>query len=453
METSCESNYFLDPNFALRLFGKCGHIKGTVHKIKFIIEEFQKNKDVFKPKKQTVKNNVKSKELREEGDIYFAMNNQTAMLFKAIELYNESICYAENDLGEELAIGYAKRSAVCFRLEQYKICLDNITLSKANGCPERFLQELNKREEDCFEELKKLFVNREYEFDIKLSLKPHQHMPFAADCLQMKADKVCGRYIVTTQDLNPGEIIVVENPFVKVLSDDWTYQRCSNCLRASSSNLLPCPNCTKTMFCSDKCMEDAFGNFHKFECPIIECLRNVGGQITIRTFIKAFQSFSSIRELIEFCQSKDLHNLTSFSFDHSKEVSTQQQYQQIHGLATNQAIRSQLDLFTHAMITALFYYQLVNYTTFKDFINDENEDYLIELMFRMELITTINSFNFDDLSSQLDCAIIGTGLYPFSSLINHSCCPNVCPKFYDTKLILHTKRKVKRGESISISYK
>ncbi|KAG4069669.1 hypothetical protein HA402_014692 [Bradysia odoriphaga] len=358
---------------------------------------------------------------------------------------------------EHLAILYASRASVYFDLREFEFCLENIRLAKEKGYPEDGMLQLNKLKIDCLSLLQKCSKGQEdggkNDAKIQLNVKPHAEIPFAASCLELKTDPIEGRYIMTTKDIEPGSIIVVESPFEKVLSSDCIYQRCSNCFEKNSLHLIPCRNCTKTMFCSEKCSQEAFENFHRFECPIIDCLMDVGGQITIRTFLKAVQSFKTISQLIEFIQSADSNNRTAFSFNHSEALSPQQHYHQIHSLSTNLEIRPEFDLFTHMLVTSLFYYQL-NYQApaFKSLLNGECEDILMELMFRIELITTINSFSFNDLASTQDDEIVGTGLYQLSSLINHSCSPNACPKYYKSNLILYTTQPIKCGEAISISY-
>lgn len=450
-----ESNSFLDPNFAFYLYSRFGKVRKIVPKIKLFIEEFRKRSDTIQSTQLILKNNLKSNELREEAERLLCNNKDESSLLRVLELYNKSICYAEQV--EDLAVLYTCRASVYFELKEYEICLANISLAEDNsGHPENLVVRLNKLKSDCLQELQNHSNTRkkmENNVEIKLNVRPHQQIPFVASSLELKTDSVQGRYIAANEDLNPGSIIIVENPFETVLSSDCIYQRCTNCLQKHLLSFIPCSQCTKAMFCSDKCMREAVENFHQFECPIIDCLYDIGGQITIRTFLKAIRSFDSIEQLSKFVQSKDTQNLTAFSFNHSKELSPHQQYHQIHSLSTNHNVRSDMDLFTHAMVAALFYYQLTCHTPFKDILNEDHGDCLIELMFRIELITTINSFNFNDLSSLQDDGIIGTGMYQLSSLINHSCNPNACPKYYNNNLILYTTQPIKRGESISISYK
>lgn len=454
METSPDSD-FLNPNYALDLYRKFGKINEIVPKIKIIIEEFRKRSETNQSIKLNLKNNLKSNKLREEAERYLSGNKDVSTLQRALELYNESICYAEQANEECLAVLYARRAFVYFELKEYEICLENISLAEANSRPENLSVELKKLRTESLQLLQNSNKQKKKEkkSGIRLNVESHERMPFASSCLELKADSVQGRYLSTNEDLEPGSLLIVESPFEKVLSADCIYQRCSNCLDKNSLNLIPCPNCTKAMFCSDKCMLEAFEGFHQFECPIIDCLCDVGGQLTVRTFLKAIRSFNSILELIQFTQSKNIENVTAFSFDDSKELSPQQHYQRIHNLSTNQDVRSEMDLFTHVMVTALFFYEMNFNTPFKDLVTEESRDHLIELMFRIELITAINSFSFNDLSSLQDNDIIGTGMYQLSSLINHSCSPNACPKYYHTNLHLYTTQTIKKGESISISYK
>ncbi|XP_037049900.1 SET and MYND domain-containing protein 4-like [Bradysia coprophila] len=453
MDSSSDVNFFLDPNFALSLYCKFGKISGIVPKIKLIVEEFRRKSETEESRPLTLKSNSKSNELRENA-LSILRSKDTFALQRALELYNESLCYAEQGSDEHLATLYASRASVYFDLREFELCVENIKLAEEKGYTEEGRLQLNKLKIDCLCLLQKYSNNQENggenDAKIQLNVEPHAEIPFAASCLELKTDPIGGRYITTNKDIESGSIIIVECPFEKVLSSDCIYQRCSNCLERNSLHLIPCRNCTKTMFCSEKCSLEAFENFHRFECPIIDCLMDVGGQITIRTFLKAVQSFKTISQLIEFIQSADSSNRTAFSFNHSEALSPQQHYHQIHSLSTNLEIRPESDLFTHVLVAALFYYQLNYQSPFKSLVNGECEDILMELMFRIELITTINVFSFNDLSQ--DDEIVGTGLYQLSSLINHSCSPNACPKYYKSNLILYTTQPVMCGEAISISY-
>lgn len=83
----------------------------------------------------------------------------------------------------------------------------------------------------------------------------------------MKTSPEIGRYIITAQDLKPGEIISIEYYFINSLTKEYRYRRCGNCFAENFMNLIPC---TCTMFCSEKCLVEAEKDFHQYECPIAE---------------------------------------------------------------------------------------------------------------------------------------------------------------------------------------
>lgn len=97
------------------------------------------------------KDNAKSSEFRVQGNHFFSLKYKNN--FKALELYNQSIYFAEK-YSENVSIGYANRSAILFEWKLYKECLENITLARSANYPERLSHKLNKREDDCLKLLK-----------------------------------------------------------------------------------------------------------------------------------------------------------------------------------------------------------------------------------------------------------------------------------------------------------
>lgn len=94
------------------------------------------------------KSDKKAEEFRNKGNSLYASNQFLA----AIEMYNQSLCYAETD-GDlyHLSVGFANRSAVFFKLKMYQECLDSIRLAKEHNYPDQLLHKLQKRESNCTE--------------------------------------------------------------------------------------------------------------------------------------------------------------------------------------------------------------------------------------------------------------------------------------------------------------
>lgn len=464
----------------------------NVAAIKKLYEYLQGFEEIPEDATQNAKNNITSKKLRLQGNQLFESDTD---LSKSLELYNQSICWAD-DTGEELAIGYANRSAVYFEWKKYDICLENIELAVKARLPKRLLDKVNQRRADCIKLMNKnakeekedadgkepqihyvdslcikmkdlcRMKSKHFCFDVDqnrceptLSLEPNPSIPFIVSCLQIKTSPQKGRYIVSTEELKPGQIISIEEPFINTLEKEHRYRKCSNCLAENFLNLIPCKSCTCTMFCSQECLIESEKSFHQYECPIAEYIWNYCEEIslTLRLVVKAFTMFDTVQELIEFREKNKKANVTAFSYDHTTGLSDKERYGQIENLFTNEENRPEEDLFIRGCKVALIYHYLIEKTKFGAMLKTEPErDTLIALLFQHSQITSINCFNcyqYDDV--QLDAItdvkssdIFARGMYPLSSLFNHSCAPNVATIAVGTKLISYVTRVIKKNAEV-----
>ena len=190
---------------------------------------------------------------RAEGNKYYCERS----FFDALVKYNESLCYAPEE-SEAIGLAYANRSAVYFEMKLYEKCLKNIELAKLNGYPEKNFHILDKRIQKCHEltNEQQQVTENPFEF-VKLSYKANPRLPFVVNCLELRQSDVFGRYIVTTQDLNVGDILAIEEPHFKIIKSDSRYdscpemnkyQRCSVCLKDNLMDLIPCPYCISSEF-------------------------------------------------------------------------------------------------------------------------------------------------------------------------------------------------------------
>ncbi len=109
------------------------------------------------------KDRAESQELRNLGNQEYQKNK----LQEALDYYNQSICLAPHppppnaqaeaghDEGrfEELALGFANRSEVLFRLKEYELCIRDITRAFDNGYPNNLMYKLFERKARCLKEL------------------------------------------------------------------------------------------------------------------------------------------------------------------------------------------------------------------------------------------------------------------------------------------------------------
>lgn len=196
------------------------------------------------------KSNKTSNLLRQEGNEFYKKRE----FFQALLKYNQSLCYAESK-SENIGIAFANRSAVYFEMKFYDQCQINIDLAEKNFYPRENLDILNQRRLKCLESSRNEIKNSSQNV-FKLSLPANKKLPFMASCLKIKTNEKYGRHIITTSDLNVGDIIAIDKSFCSVpisesqfikVSELNIYQRCNNCLRSNHLNLIPCQRCCHGM--------------------------------------------------------------------------------------------------------------------------------------------------------------------------------------------------------------
>jgi SET and MYND domain-containing protein 4 len=160
---------------------------------------------------------------------------------EALENYNQSLRYAPPK-SKSLSDAFWGRSKVYFEKQQYQKCLDNIQLAADSSSCEEKCKSFTNFASECREKLSS--VASADESLIALTQPAHQKVPFIADCLEVRENEIYGRFIMTTRDLIPGDVVVLEEPFYKVLGTKQRHTRCAICLRQNMLDLFPCTKCS-----------------------------------------------------------------------------------------------------------------------------------------------------------------------------------------------------------------
>ncbi|XP_055627947.1 SET and MYND domain-containing protein 4 [Toxorhynchites rutilus septentrionalis] len=410
------------------------------------------------------KNDVKAIACRKKGNEYFHPN--VKQYIKAIERYNESIALAETN-SETLAIAYANRSAVCFELKEYSECLENIELARQNGYPSRLMAKLAKREADCLSNLNdpsKQHPGQSKQREVKLSYKPNPNAPHISDCLELMENEQFGRYIVTNRNLSAGDVVIVEKPFSRLLVADLRYLNCDYCHKDSFLTLIPCRNCSVTMFCSEKCSENADKSYHRIECPIINDMYKLFTKVilmALRTTTVAIRTFdSNLEELRLHIESIDELSLNPFQLNWNA-IDPKEIYSTIHILATNQKLRTPSDLIQRSIYAIIMSDQLCSKTELSKLCEDNqsNRDLIESLIFRHAQTAPVNMHSLmymnycPEAYEQYQCEFLGCGSFPILSMINHSCAPNVVRlTVSDGAVVAFLNRPIAKGGQLFDNY-
>ena len=136
-------------------------------RVKYILEKSFTSSVMWKDFNFSPKDRSESQKLRNLGNQVYQKNR----LSEALEYYSQSICLAPHPLPpntylnhpqdqeetfsyEELALGYANRSAVLFQMKEYELCIRDITRAFDNSYPNNLMYKLFERKARCLKALK-----------------------------------------------------------------------------------------------------------------------------------------------------------------------------------------------------------------------------------------------------------------------------------------------------------
>lgn len=215
--------------------------------------------------------------------------------FGAMELFNESLCFAENG-SATLGYAYANRSACFFNLKMYDKCLIDIDLAMHNNYPKHSFAELQKRQKKCEQFIENGWKASSTALPVKLG--ENVKFPSCSDAIDVKT-RFGRRSVVANRDVSVGQIIAVDEAFTKTLFTIYGW-KCNICLKGNT-NLVPCKKCTTAMFCPE-CFDNPL---HKYECGLKTSIYSQFNNYLmqeLRTFFVAMNLFESADQMMTFVE-------------------------------------------------------------------------------------------------------------------------------------------------------
>lgn len=407
------------------------------------------------------KDNWKAAQFRLEGNQFFSQGKYHL----ALEKYNQSLCYAENDT-DVMALAYSNRSSCYLKLSLFKQCLNDIELAKLWNYPANLMHKLDSREVKCLHELSKENVESTRVDSQNASLSFGEHAKYAgvADCLELQRNSEWGRHVTTTRNLNINETVMIESSFSFVGHDcnDSKYNRCSHCYK-SLMNFIPCKECVYSMFCNNECLEAANKSRHIFECQLnkVESSKCENKekefQLVLYMLWKINATFDTVEEMIRTIESMVLGNSIRTGSD-ARSDEKMKKLAMILQLDTNKDKQDSSDYHQLVQSTLRNYFVAMRLPEFRErFVSDKLTRFLQHLILHLVHIGK-QSLLFTDLNVDVDIfreaelRDYGIGLYPIGSYLNHSCVPNVYCYSVDNRLICKIIRPIKIGEQLFRSY-
>lgn len=221
-----------------------------------------------------------------------------------------------------------------------------------------------------------------------------------------------------------------------------------------SVGVLKCLTLFPAMFCSSECQSEAFKQYHYYECEIMDLmLESEDKQFSMRAFLKALFLFDGVIEDLEDFLSENDNNPTIFDFDMSIQTSLSHKNSLLAANSLSKSHQTPTDdytnIFQHPRLISMWksHEKFINNFLLNQTLIGNSSSHTItgwpkKKNYRNDII----------LPSQL-CDQIGSGIYPFHALLNHSCAPNVTRTFFGDKMVLVVCRTILKDEQLFDSYR
>lgn len=303
-----------------------------------------------------------------------------------------------------------------------------------------------------------------------LSFNEHKKFPGVGECLQIHKNIEFGRHIITTCDLQIGQTILVEEPYAIVPGNkdlsgrtveldlwcdptrDLGRDRCRHCFK-DRMNFIPCKTCHLALFCNNDCMQKSY---HKYECetPHLDMCESETFVLVLQLLFTIDAAFPDVDFLIETVEQllNDQH-VTELTV---AQLSFCSIFQLVHHHEKQSPanLRRLLNCSGDAIITVMQFPDFERkYTTPR--YNRFLQHLILHLFHVAEHKMSLFEIdqNDEEMMTHCDNRMYASAMYPFGCYMNHSCTPNVCRFFVDSRLIYKVIRPIKSGEQVFCSYR
>jgi len=433
----------------------------------------------------------------------------------ALYLYSQAIVttpVGADGKSRDLAILLANRSAVLFSLKAFPLALDDIQLAFEMGYPDDLAYKLYDRKAKCMlpfkrmkeaeaayklaleyldkakklDKDKKLKLQKEIlqalnffknapaslknEKELELHPKPelpdipnkNPLYPVMSDAVTFKYEEARGRFAVASRDIVVGDVLTVEKAIVSHMLPEYMGRNCTHCFKSMKAPL-PCPTCTKVMFCSMKCRTAALSTYHKYECKLVDLFLSSGMSIicflALRSVTqKPLQWFRDNREMFELSK----HDKTSGETKEQTEAYESGDYRNYFNLVNHHDERKTNDMFHRAMFSVFLLRCLQTQGYFPESPQDsmsEDEALIGTVLCHFLEVLQFNAhevaqFEMVTKTSQegAKSAFIGAAVYPTLALFNHSCDPSIVRYYVEDYVVVQAIKNIFKGEEICENY-
>jgi hypothetical protein len=261
------------------------------------------------------------------------------------------------------------------------------------------------------------------------------------DAVKVGENDILGRYLYSNKAFKCGDVIFSEKPISMMTNASQSRCGDEDCLKLNQQGSNMCSKCHVVQYCNRVCQKKHWKSTHRRECAmfvaigekypkILETLKlNPSGIGLIRIYLR----FLSPSDGVEF-ESSDVYKQYITLQDHHKKDTDD--------------MRRDLITFSKYIMTTLKHHP----TPDQNIKNSTDVQMIITYVYECHRALSrwrTNAFQIIDEDTQTE---IASALYPYSSLIEHSCIPNCIQLFKASKMSIACLFDIQPGEHITIAY-
>ncbi|XP_050535720.1 SET and MYND domain-containing protein 4-like [Daktulosphaira vitifoliae] len=425
---------------------------------------------------------------------------------KSLNCYTKSIILSKNNT-ECYSFALANRSAALFHLKEYQLCLNDIHRALQFNYPTKLFYKLYERAgnaerllgnseraknnyKKCLKFLDKASISNDIKTKIKKCIEDnlekcdglieHQHVineqrtkeeivggkhdsiSSLSKFIELRYSDDFGQGLYATCNINPGDIVAIDKPYICGFSMDSTFICCyNNCMKKCLA-AIPCAKCSLAIYCDDECMQKSHEEDHFLECPILYYINKLPGiplinRLTVKWFTKEIIKFgidnycNKVRSLNTFSVNLLTKEFDRNGFFNSNDFCT------AYSMAINDdKISLDVKFFFNCIAV-----EILNYMSLGGFeIYDHHKATVGASLVHMLCVLDLNCFksrNFIIPLSPKDSLFkpLMTGtLDPTFGLFNHSCDPNIllCNGYENKNIVYKAIQPIPKGKQLFVSY-
>lgn len=401
-----------------------------------------------------IKNELISTEHRKKGNIALERGKYQI----ALMCYNQALLTAPKN-SRAMILAISNRSALFLKLKAYKACLKDIDTCFSMDCPSEIIGKLTKRKRDAS------VLTKENELDVIFTAFARKH----TECTPNNSEIPCATSdikavgsiipkIVASNDIKIGTVICCERAYVSYTDPYNSLYSCHFCQKMTL-NLIPCEGCSSALFCDEECKSKCFDEYHKYECTIMNLIKDISfgpmPNLMIKAALKMRAKCKSWRELIDASYNMGIERIKSSSI------------QEIFDVDSIFSVLNQMDdkpfiygvKYDACFVCASFIHYLDEIPSFFPKDIDGKKQAMCALgRIMMFLSLYIVPWKVDQAVTNLKIQHCdyhekpNVALFSFIGKLKNSCTPNVAAVYNNNKMSLIALESIKTGEELTISY-